>query len=642
MPLEPDFWLHERYRILESLGQGGMAEVYRAIDDTLGTVAAVKENRFVSPEAIRQFHREARLLAALRHPNLPRVTDHFSIEGQGQYLVMDFITGEDLRARQERMSGALPEEEALGWARGILSALSYMHSRQPPVIHRDIKPGNIKIASDGTAFLVDFGLAKEYDPTASTTLGARAYTPGFAPPEQYGQGRTDVRTDIYSLSATLYTVLTGALPSDGLERAMGNEHLVPLRDLNPSVPPHVAAAIERALAIIPQDRFPSADEFAQALDQPVDLAASPATLVGGGQATLVPPSRSGARGSRRWLLAGGAGLAAVFGGLALAFGLGILPPSGTSETPTATRVPATQTAAVALPQVTETPTETPAFTPTPGPTPRGGGGGQIAFVSDRTGRPQIFLIGVDGSGETQLTTLPDGACQPAWSPDGQSLLFISPCKEKEVFYPGASIYIRNMADGSVSRHIDALGGAFSPDWSGSGIAFTHLELNQPRVWVAWSDGANPRQISEPNALDSHPSWSPNGERIVLVNNSRTDRPTLFWIFQDGSLPGSRPDPVTRSQGPRAPDWSPRGDWIAYIEDQQVWVVAWDAKGYGAQQLTVVGPNDDPDFSPDGGWIAIESWRQGANHEIYIMTSDGSQQTRLTTDPGLDYQPAWRP
>ena len=120
MPLEPDSWLHERYRILESLGQGGMAEVYRAIDDTLGMVVVVKENRFVSPEAIRQFHREARLLAALRHPNLPRVTDHFSIEGQGQYLVMDFITGEDLRARLERMSGALPEEEALGDRKSVV------------------------------------------------------------------------------------------------------------------------------------------------------------------------------------------------------------------------------------------------------------------------------------------------------------------------------------------------------------------------------------------------------------------------------------------------------------------------------------------------------------------------------------------
>jgi hypothetical protein len=620
-----------------------MAEVYRAIDDPLATVVVVKENRFVSPEAERQFHREARLLAALRHPNLPRVTDHFSIEGQGQYLVMDFIAGEDLRTRLERMGGAQPEAEVLRWAKGILSALSYMHSRQPPVIHRDIKPGNIKIASDGTAFLVDFGLAKEYDPTVSTTLGARAYTPGFAPPEQYGQGRTDVRTDIYSLGATLYTVLAGALPSDGLERAMGNERLVPLRDLNPSVSPHVAAAIEKALSILPQDRFANSEEFTEALERPIDLAPSTPTLVGGGPATLLAPAT--APGMLRrvlpWLLAGGAGLVIVLGGLALAFGLGVFPPPGETETPTPTQGPATATTAAAFAEVTATATETPAPTPTPGPTPRGGGGGQIAFVSDRTGRPQIFLIGVDGSGETQLTTLPDGACQPAWSPDGQSLLFVSPCKEKEVLYPGASIYLLSMVDGSVRRHIDVLGGAFSPDWSESGIAFTHLELNQPRVWVARSDGNSPHQISQPNALDSHPSWSADGNRLVLVNTSRGDRPTLLWVFEDGSWPGAVPDPASRSQIVSSPDWSPRGALIAYAVEQQVWIVAWDAKGYGAQQLTVVGPNDDPDFSPDGGWITFESWREGANHEIYIMTSDGSQQTRLTTDSGLDYQPAWR-
>jgi len=638
VPLEPDSWLHDRYRILERLGQGGMAEVYRAIDDTLGTVVAIKENRFVSPEAERQFHREARLLAALRHPNLPRVTDHFSTEGQGQYLVMDFVAGEDLRTRLERMGGAQSEAEVLRWARGILSALIYMHSRQPPVIHRDIKPGNIRITPDGTAFLVDFGLAKEYDPTASTTLGAKAYTPGFAPPEQYGMGRTDVRTDIYSLGATLYTLLTGALPSDGLERAMGNELLVPLRNLNPSVSTHGAAAIERSLSILPQDRFATSEEFSEALERPIDLAASTPTVVGGGPATTPATPRR----ALPWLLAGGLGLVIVVGGLAITFGLGGFPALGKTGTSSPTRSATTTRPAAMLAQATATPVDTPAPSPTPAPTPRGGGGGQIAFVSDRTGRPQIFLIGVDGSGESQLTTLPDGACQPAWSPDGQSLLFVSPCKEKEALYPGASIYLLSMVDGSVRRHIDVLGGAFSPEGSESGIAFTHLELNQPRVWVARSDGGNPRQISQPNALDSQPSWSPDGERLVLVNTSRGDRPTLFWVFQDGSWPGAVPDPVSRSQIVSSPDWSPRSALIAYVVEQQVWIVAWDAKGYGAQQLTVVGPNDDPDFSPDGGWITFESWREGANHEIYIMTSDGSQQTRLTTDSGLDYQPAWRP
>ena len=644
MPLEPDSSLHERYRILERLGQGGMAEVYRAIDDTLGMEVVVKENRFVAPEAERQFHREARLLASLRHPHLPRVTDHFSIPRQGQYLVMDFIAGDDLRKKLEQAEGPLPASDVLRWARAILSALIYMHSRQPPIIHRDIKPGNIKITPDGTAFLVDFGLAKEYDPGVSTTLGAKAYTPGFAPPEQYGQGRTDVRTDVYSLGATLYALLAGVTPSDSLERAMGNQRLVPLRDLNPSVAPHVATAIERALSVLPQDRFDSAQAFAEALERPVDLAASASTVVGGG-----PPAAGTSDGEpprrRRTLplvLGGFAGLVGLAAVIALVSGIVRLPLESGNATPT--RAPVTASPAEARVQASARPSETPvpSASPTAMATPRGGGRGEIAFVSDRSGRPQIYLIDVDGSGEEQLTTLPDGACQPAWSPDGQALLFISPCREKESSYPGASIYRLDMTGGGINPLIAVIGGVFSPDWSNEGIAFAHLEFEQPRVWVARPDGTNPKQISQENAIDSQPSWSPDGERMVLLNNSRAERPTLFWVFQDGSLPGSRPDPVTRGQTPGAPDWSPQGDWIAYIAEQQVWIVAWDAKGYGAQQLTVAGPNDDPDFSPDGGWITFESWREGANHEIYIMTSNGSQQTRLTTDPGLDYQPAWRP
>jgi len=645
VPLEPNSWLHDRYRILERLGQGGMAEVYRAVDDTLGTEVVVKENRFVAPEAERQFHREARLLASLRHPHLPRVTDHFSIPGQGQYLVMDFVAGDDLRKTLEGASGPLPAAEVLRWAKAILSALTYMHSREPPIIHRDIKPGNIKITPDGTAFLVDFGLAKEYDPAVSTTLGAKAYTPGYAPPEQYGQGRTDIRTDIYSLGATLYTLLAGVMPSDGLERAIGNERLTPLRELNPSVSPYVAAAIERALSVLPQDRFDRAQVFAEALERPVDTAASATTVFGAPPPTAVSPAASPPDHQRRLPLVLGAiggavGLVAIVS-VAWLLGAGTLTVPARTATPSVRSPTALSGGAVA--QVTARPSATPILEAslTPAPTPRGGGAGEIAFVSERSGRPEIYLIEVGGSTERQLTTLPDGACQPAWSPDGEALLFVSPCAEKENSYPGASIYSLNMTDGNVTPLIAAIGGVFSPDWSNSGIAFTRQEFDQPRVWVAHSDGRNPQQISQENAIDSQPNWSPDGERIVLLNNSR-GAPMLFWVFKDGSLPSSRPDPVSRSHVPNSPDWSPAGDVIAYIAEQQVWIVAWDAKGYGAQQLTVLGPNDDPDFSPDGGWIAIESWREGANHEIYIMTSNGSQQTRLTTDPGLDYQPAWRP
>ena len=265
MPLQPDTLLHDRYQILNELGHGGMGAVYRGRDDNLGVEVAVKENLFVSPEAERQFKREATLLASLRHPNLPRVTDHFVIPAQGQYLVMDFIPGEDAKQLMDREKGPLPEAQVVKWAREILDALHYLHTRPQPIVHRDIKPGNIKITPEGRAVLVDFGLAKVHDISQATTTGAKALTPGFAPPEQYGLGRTDPRTDVYSLGATLYTLLTNCIPADSIERAMGQKKLVPLRATNPAVSAPVAEAIERSMSVKPEDRFNTALEFATAL-----------------------------------------------------------------------------------------------------------------------------------------------------------------------------------------------------------------------------------------------------------------------------------------------------------------------------------------------------------------------------------------
>src|SRR5512141_2379322 len=159
MTLERDTILHRRYRIVEILGQGGMGSVYRAVDETLGVDVAVKENLFTTDEYARQFRLEAVILANLRHPNLPRVSDHFELGDQGQYLVMDFIEGEDLRNRMDRL-GMISEEDATQIGAAICDALNYLHSRKPPILHRDIKPGNVKITPEGHIFLVDFGLAK--------------------------------------------------------------------------------------------------------------------------------------------------------------------------------------------------------------------------------------------------------------------------------------------------------------------------------------------------------------------------------------------------------------------------------------------------------------------------------------------------
>ena len=264
MILERGTFLNNRYKIVEILGQGGMGSVYRAVDENLGVEVAVKDNLFTTEEYARQFRREAVILANLRHSNLPRVTDHFVIEGQGQYLVMDYIEGEDLRQRMERV-GVLPEEEVITIGAAVCDALAYLGSRQPPIIHRDIKPGNVKITPQGHIFLVDFGLAKTMRGSQATTTGARAMTPGYSPPEQYGTARTDQRSDIFSLGATLYAALTGATPEDALARAMDQADLTPIRKHNPRISRRLAAAIENALEVRPDDRYQTAEEYKQAL-----------------------------------------------------------------------------------------------------------------------------------------------------------------------------------------------------------------------------------------------------------------------------------------------------------------------------------------------------------------------------------------
>ena len=265
MALKPGETLHDRYHIESVLGQGGMGAVYVARDKSLNVQVAVKENLFTTKEFARQFEREARILASLRHPNLPRVTDHFVVSGQGQYLVMDFIEGKDLRERIES-KGALSEGDVVPWFLEACDALAYLHGRSPyPILHRDIKPGNIKVTPDNRAILVDFGLAKVVDGSGTTTTGAKAMTPGFSPPEQYGTGSTDARTDVYSVGATMYACLTAEIPEDSLERAMGREELTPLRKRNPRITSALARAIEKALAIRPEERYQTMIEFASAL-----------------------------------------------------------------------------------------------------------------------------------------------------------------------------------------------------------------------------------------------------------------------------------------------------------------------------------------------------------------------------------------
>jgi serine/threonine protein kinase len=245
--------LQKRYRVVRPLGRGGMGAVYEAFDERLSRTVALKETSVETEELRRAFGREARLLANLRHPALPKVLDHFD-EG-GLFLVMEFIPGDDL-GRMLELGRRFTPGEVLGWADQLLDALGYLHGLDPPVLHRDVKPSNLKLVSTGHVVLLDFGLAKgragQMEGTGSTSL--LGYSPAYSPLEQMQGSGTDERSDLYSLGATLYHLLTGVGPTDALARAAAlvNGQPDPLRPphlINQGVGTNVSAALMRAMAL---------------------------------------------------------------------------------------------------------------------------------------------------------------------------------------------------------------------------------------------------------------------------------------------------------------------------------------------------------------------------------------------------------
>jgi len=264
--LSSDMMLQNRYRVIPPLGRGGMGAVYEAFDERLSRTVALKETLVETDELRRAFGREARLLANLRHPALPKVLDHFD-EGGGLFLVMEFIPGDDL-GRLLDTGRAFAPAEVLGWAEQLLNALEYLHGLRPPVLHRDIKPSNLKVVSPGHVVLLDFGLAKGNAGQMTATGGASllGYSPAYSPLEQMQGAGTDERSDLYSLAATLYHLLTGASPPDALSRATAvvNGRPDPLRPphlINRGVGAHVSAALMRAMALDIDSRPRNASEM---------------------------------------------------------------------------------------------------------------------------------------------------------------------------------------------------------------------------------------------------------------------------------------------------------------------------------------------------------------------------------------------
>ena len=676
MDLAPDYILKDRYQIIRQLGKGGMGAVYLAKDNVLDHIVAVKANHSPAREGDTQFLREARLLASLRHPSLPRVTDHFMI-GEEQYLVMDYIPGDDL-AQILKEDGKQPVEMVMEWAKQLGSAISYLHHQKPPVIHRDIKPANIKLAPSGEVTLVDFGIAKVADPTAATTTGALGFSPGYSPPEQYGGGRTGPYSDQYALAATLYQLLTNHQPEDGLQRLMGTAVLAPANKLNKSVPAYTTAALEKAMSVHPEDRFPDVDTFINAFLEPgvmPEHAAEPTVKSAVKVDSLPPREEEKKKGLPKWVYAaGGLGIIAMAIILYLVFGRSNIPgttatatsPGETDQIGISVASTLTQRAALAgQPTITpELPTLTltsePTATYTPAPTMLGKGG-YIAYISNKgdgkTRQVWLMRVALNDIGEVyvvedrQLTSDPVDKSDPAWSPDGKKLLYAAPSGGQALGIDIWVIDIEKPEDGAInlSQH---RGNDYEPAWSpdGSLIVFTNqgafgTEVKQ--LYFMNPDGSDIRRVSY-DFEEYSPTWSANqlylayvisaSGRKILYLRSAADNYSSPMKFDTREILGRLGDVAN-------PAWSSDNELLAYTrlegKSRRIYLTRFEDRGNRITALTDGGKDYDPAWSPDSQWILFTSERDG-NPEIYIMNASGALQSNLTLSEGIEVMPAWQP
>jgi serine/threonine protein kinase len=272
--LEPGTMLQGRYEVVRLIGKGGMGAVYEAVDNRLKNRVALKQTLVTEERLFKAFEREAQILASLRHPALTHVSDHFT-DTYGQFLVMEFIPGEDLASLLEQHKQPFSLDQVMEWADRLLDALDYLHTQAIPIIHRDIKPQNLKLTPRNEIILLDFGLAKGSSVPQSRVTSSGSifgYTPKYAPLEQIQGTGTDPRSDLYSLAATLYHLLTNVSPDDALQRAASVLNRQPdtlrsVSDINPSIPRAVSDVLAKAIALGAQDRYASASEMRQALHQ---------------------------------------------------------------------------------------------------------------------------------------------------------------------------------------------------------------------------------------------------------------------------------------------------------------------------------------------------------------------------------------
>ena len=651
--------LQNRYTIVRPLGSGGFGAVFLATDNRLADrEVALKyfaTSHLSGPEvaeAAQLFQQEAHTLANVNHPNLTPVLDYFAVD-HGWVLVMAYVPGDTLSALQKRLNGPFGQEQVLNWAIAICDVLEYLHAQNPPLVFRDLKPSNIMRTPDGRIMLIDFGIArtfKEGQHQDTVQLG----TPGYAPPEQYG-GQTEPRSDLYSLGATMYVLLTN-------ERLTGGFKIPPVHTLAPWVAPELDQLIQQLTALRPQERPVSAQAVREQLERiktgeavaPLAVAdtyttqsysepyaAPPAGPDAPTQLNPHLPSRTPRQTApvapaapaiakprpQRQVRNGGLALVLIIcvlfagiGGAVYAFRDGLFG----SDDANSGAVGATSPSPVASNDqpttilVTSRPGETGAFDlfemqledgsvrkAVPGHSDNAiadrRADGKLVYthgVSQADGSvvEQIFTINADGSAETQLTSGPVVNRAPRWSPDGTQIVFES------------------------NRNQSA---------------------DNPRdIYIMNADGSNLRQITNQDGWQGGPAWSPDGTRLAF-HTKTTDQ---FEIALLDLSSGQQSTLAALDEEAFWPDWSPDGTKVAFMtgagNDTGIYVV--DVANAELSELTDelgAGINRWPRWSPDGTQLAFESQRSD-RWQVYVYTFDDGAVRKISDGQRNDRWPTW--